>query len=109
MLLLGPPRGQPRQHFGQGADVGVFLMHVEKIDRMRRLMAVEDALFHHHHAVAVRAPVNHTGAHATAGAFTAGQNGIHPQVMQMTQQRCAPEGAGRGFAQNGYVLEMDLQ
>jgi len=40
-------------------NIRILLVHVEQIHRVRRLMAIEDALLDHNHLVPVAAAVHH--------------------------------------------------
>ncbi len=81
--MAGPPVGDVLQNVGQGQYVGVFLVHVEKIDGVGSFVAVEHALLGHDHPVAVGATVQHAGADAPAGCLAASDDGVYVVVVKV--------------------------
>jgi hypothetical protein len=97
------PSRQVFQDLGQGHHVGIFLVHVKKIDGMGGFMAVKDAFFNHDHPIPIGAPIDHTGANTTTSAFTTRDDRVNLQVLEVSHQWGTPEGAGRGFPQHGFA------
>ena len=89
--------------FGQGEHVGVLLVHVEEVHRVRGLVAVEDALLDHDHFEAVGAAVDDRGADAAAGALATDDQRVDAQVVQVGQERRALERAGRRLAEHHFA------
>jgi hypothetical protein len=86
---LNDLRGRP--------SIGVFLMHVEQVDRMGHLMTIKDRLFHDLHAITMRRSVNDCGAHASARRLPANDQRVHAMKGQVRSERRAEERAWRGF------------
>src|SRR5262245_27463697 len=61
--LPSAPHLQIVQHFLQRHDIGIFLIHVEEIHGVSRLMSIEYALLDNHHAETIGASVDNTRAH----------------------------------------------
>ena len=87
-----------RQH------VGVLLVHVEQVDGVRRLVAVEHALLGDDHAVAVGAAVDDGGADAAARALAGHDEGVDAEGVEVAGDGRAPEGAGRRLAEERLPL-----
>src|SRR2546428_7909848 len=66
-------------------------------------MPVKYALFCDNHTQPVRRPINYTCAHAATRALPAGDNRIHAQEIQMPDEGCSPERAGRDFLEHSFA------
>ena len=75
-------------------DVDILVVHVEQVDLVREQAAVEAALLHQHHLVAVRIGVDRGRAHAARGALAAHDQRLDAELRQMRGQRRAEEHAG---------------
>src|SRR5262245_7233817 len=51
------------------------------------------------------AAVDDAGTHTAAGALAAGYEGVDSQIIQVPYQGRAPEGAGRGLAQDRFARQ----
>src|SRR4051812_13325620 len=65
-------------------------------------MAVEHALFGDNHAQAVGRAVDNARPHATTGAFTASDDCIDSEKIQMPDKWGPPKRAGRHFLQHSF-------
>ena len=70
---------------------------------MAGFVPVEDALFGDDHAQAVGRAIDHAGAHAAAGALSAGDDRIDAEKIEMADERRAPKRARRSFSEYGFA------
>jgi len=96
--LPSTPHIQIVQHLLQRQDIGIFLIHVEEIHGVSRLMSVEYALLDNHHTEPIGASINNARAHASARALAASNDCINVKSVQVPDQRGAPECAWPGLA-----------
>ena len=77
-----------------GGDIGIFLGHIEQVDRMRHPAAVVDALFRDRDTEIVGKRIDHACAYAAAGGAAGHDQGVCPEVDQVAGQRRGEERAG---------------
>src|ERR1043166_3561828 len=95
------PGVQVFENIVQRQHIGIFLIHVEKIDGVTRFMTVEHTLFGNNHPQSVCRAVDDARANTTAGAFTTGNDRIYAQKIEMTDERRAPKRARGNFLEHG--------
>ncbi len=75
-------------------------MHVEQVDGVASLVAVEHTVLDYLHAEAIAGGLHNRGADAAAGALAGDDQRVDVQAIQLGHQGRAPESAGRGLAQH---------
>jgi hypothetical protein len=80
--------------FSERDHVRVLHGHVEQIDLVRCLAAVEDALLNHRDFEVVRESIDDTGAYAAAGGSSGHQHAVGVDFVEHADQRRTEEGAG---------------
>jgi hypothetical protein len=68
--------------------IGVLLVHVEQVDRVRRFVAIEYALFDDLDAQAIARRVDHRGAHAAAGALAGDDQRVDAEPVAGLARTC---------------------
>src|SRR5207344_833916 len=74
--------------------VGILHRHVEQINLVRSLAAVENTLFDHRDFQVIGERVDDTGAHAAAGGGAAHQQTVGADFSQHAHERRAEKSAG---------------
>src|SRR5438034_6737731 len=74
--------------------IGIFVMHVEQVDLVRELAAIEAALLDQHDVKAVRICVDDARAHATRRTLAAHDQRLDAEPNEMRHQRRAVERTG---------------
>ena len=97
------PPAQVLDHVVDRQHGRILAVHVEQIHRVRRFVPVEDAFFRHHHAKPIGAAVDDARADAAARAFTADQDRIHTEPVEMAEEGRAPKSARRRFMQKSFA------
>ena len=97
-----------RNHLVDMHHVHVFVMHVEQVDLVRQDAAVEAALLHQHHMVAVGIGIDRGRAHAARRALAADDQRLHAELGEMGDQRRAEEYA-RALLGDDDVLRLRLE
>lgn len=92
-------RSQHGGKFIQGDNVGILAVHVKQVDRVRGLMSIVDTVFYHDDAITIGASVYDAGAHASGSAFTAHDEGVDTQGVEVGFQRSSEKDTGAGFFQ----------
>ena len=85
-------------------DIGIFLVHVKKVDGVARFVAIEDAFLNDLHTKPMTGGVDDRRANAAARALARDQKRIDPQTDEFGNQGSAPKRAGCGLADDHVAL-----
>src|SRR5437588_7799367 len=97
-----------REHVVDVHDVNIFVMHVKQVDLVRENAAVEAALLDQHDVKSMRIRVDRGRAHTSRGALAAHDQGLHAELGEMRDERCAEEHTGTLFGDDD-VLRQRLE
>ncbi len=84
-------------------DIGIFLVHVEQIDRATGLVPVEHAFFDDLHLEPETRGLDHGGTDAATGAFSRDKQRIDMKKIELRHEWRSPKGGGCRLLQDGFA------